>query len=107
MTTATKRPRRDHVLALGLLVYRTARGGTQEQEAALTGVSWRTWLRWERRTARAPLAKLEAVAARWGVPVDALTTEPAHGPDAQLRKLVAEHGVEPVRVAAARVIPAL
>jgi len=104
---AKKRSLRDHVYARGLATYRAARGDTQEREAALQGVAWRTWHRWETGAARAPLGALRSVAERWGVPLEVLVDQPQPGPDAQVRRLVAEHGEEQVARATKRVISAL
>lgn len=106
-TVSKRRKLRDHAFAPGLAAGRSLHGGTQEAEARAAGVSWRTWARWEAGEARAPAAKLAAVAERWGVAVDELVQEPPPGVELQLRALVREHGEGEVRAAAERVIPAL
>jgi transcriptional regulator with XRE-family HTH domain len=98
---------RDHVFAPGLAAARREYGASQEKEADAAGVSWRAWTRWEKQDTRAPVDKLAAIAKRWKVSLDVLTTAPPVGPDAKLRALLREHGEDELRAAASRVIPAL
>jgi len=101
------RERPERSLAPGLRIYRDARGGTAEEEAALTGVTWRTWMRWEHGEATVPVSTLESIARRWGVTAAVLMRAQTPGPDAAVRRLLEEHGSVALRAAARRVIGGL
>lgn len=74
------------------------------EEAALSGVARLTWWRWEHGRSRPTVAQLEAVAARWGVGLEALQRAPADAcAVAPVRSLVERHGEEPVAAALAMV----
>jgi DNA-binding XRE family transcriptional regulator len=106
----TQRPLRGHVFARGLGVVRSLVASTQAAEAVRAGVAWRTWVRWESGRTQAPVTALLKVADRWGVDVNDLLVAP--GPerraalrlDAEVRRLVIEHGPDLVSAAVARAI---
>jgi transcriptional regulator with XRE-family HTH domain len=88
----------------GLATCRAARGGTIESEAAASGVTRQTWWRWERGHTKPSAVQLRAVAERWGVELERLTSD-AVEPETlvRVRGLVERHGVDDVRSALAMV----